>query len=58
VAGLSNEEFSSKLRAVPYPFNSVDAGTSLEIYHGNHRRLETASPSIRSCRRRSTVSRT
>jgi hypothetical protein len=44
VAGLSNEEFSSKLRAVPYPFNSIDAGTSLEIYHGNHRRLETASP--------------
>ena len=44
VAGLSNEEFSSKLRAVPYPFNSIDAGTSLEIFHGNHRRLETASP--------------
>ena len=44
VAGLSNEEFSSKLRAVPYPFNSIDAGTSLEIYHGNHKRLETASP--------------
>jgi hypothetical protein len=44
VAGLSNEEFSSKLRAVPYPFTSIDAGTSVEIYHGNHRRLETASP--------------
>src|SRR5262249_25915689 len=24
--------------------SSVDAGTSVEIYHGNHRRLETASP--------------
>jgi hypothetical protein len=44
VAGLSNEEFSSKLRAVPYPFNSIDAGTSVEIYHGNHRALETRSP--------------
>jgi hypothetical protein len=44
VAGLSNEEFASKLRAVPYPFNSVDAGTSVEIFHGNHRRVETASP--------------
>jgi len=44
VAGLSNEEFSSKLRAIPYPFASIDAGTSVEIYHGNHRQLETRSP--------------
>jgi hypothetical protein len=44
VAGLSNEEFSSKLRAVPYPFNAIDAGTSVEIFHGNHQRVETASP--------------
>ena len=44
VAGLSNEEFSSKLRAVPYPFSTIDAGASLEIYHGNHKSVETASP--------------
>jgi hypothetical protein len=44
VAGLSNEEFSSKLRAVAYPFDSIDSGTSVEIYHGNHRALETRSP--------------
>jgi hypothetical protein len=44
VAGLSNEEFASKLRAIPYPFSSVDEGTSVEIYHGNHRALETRSP--------------
>ena len=44
VAGLSNEEFASKLRAIPYPFASVDSGTSVEIYHGNHRQLETRSP--------------
>jgi len=44
VAGLSNEEFASKLRAIPYPFASVDAGTSVEIYHGNHQALETRSP--------------
>jgi hypothetical protein len=44
VAGLSNEEFSSKLRAIPYPFSTVDAGTSVEIYHGNHRAVETRSP--------------
>jgi hypothetical protein len=44
VAGLSNEEFSSKLRSVTYPFSTVDAGTSVEIYHGNHGALETRSP--------------
>jgi hypothetical protein len=44
VAGLSNEEFSSKLRSVPYPFTAVDAGTSVEIYHGNHGAFETRSP--------------
>jgi hypothetical protein len=44
VAGLSNEEFSSKLRAIPYPFANVDRGTSVEIYHGNHQQLETRSP--------------
>ena len=44
VAGLSNEEFASKLRAIPYPFEGVDRGTSVEIYHGNHRALETRSP--------------
>ena len=44
IAGLSNEEFSSKLRSVTFPFASVNSGTSVEIYHGNHGRLETNSP--------------
>jgi hypothetical protein len=44
VAGLSNEEFASKLRSVPYPFASVDNGTSVEIYHGAHGAFETRSP--------------
>lgn len=44
VAGLSNEEFASKLWTVPYPFQSADRGTSIEIFHGNHGRLETNSP--------------
>ena len=44
VAGLSNEEFASKLRAIPYPFASVDHGTSVEIFHGNHAAVETRSP--------------
>src|SRR5438034_9892734 len=44
VAGLSNEEFSSKLRSLPYPFSSADPGTSVEIFHGNHGQLETRAP--------------
>jgi hypothetical protein len=44
VAGLSNEEFASNLRAIPYPFSEVNRGASIEIFHGNHGRLETRSP--------------
>lgn len=44
VAGLSNEEFSSNLRSIPYPFSSVDQGSSVEIFHGAHGRFETNSP--------------
>ena len=44
IAGLSNEEFSSKLRAVAFPFESATEGASVEIFHGNHGRLETNSP--------------
>jgi hypothetical protein len=44
VAGLSNEEFSSTLRAIPFPFKTVEGGTSVEIFHGAHGRFETRSP--------------
>lgn len=44
VAGLSNEEFASNLRAIPYPFTKVDGGSSIEIYHGAHGAFETRSP--------------
>lgn len=44
IAGLSNEEFASKLRSIPFPFTSADKGTSVEIYHGNHGAFETRSP--------------
>ena len=44
IAGLSNEEFASKLRSVKYPFAAADNGTSVEIFHGNHGQLETRSP--------------
>jgi hypothetical protein len=44
VAGLSNEEFASKLRAVSFPFGGADPGASVEIYHGAHGQWETQSP--------------
>jgi hypothetical protein len=44
IAGLSNEEFASTLRAIPFPFKTVANGTSVEIYHGSHGRFETRSP--------------
>ena len=44
VSGLSNEEFASKMRVIPYPFRTADRGTSVEIYHGAHGQLETFSP--------------
>ena len=44
VAGLSNEEFASNLRAIPFPFSKVDEGASVEIYHGAHGAFETRSP--------------
>jgi hypothetical protein len=44
VAGLSNEEFSSNLRSIPFPFQAADSGASIEIFHGAHGRFETNSP--------------
>ena len=44
VAGLSNEEWSSTLRSIPYPFNAAPKGTTLQIWHSSHGRYETESP--------------
>ena len=44
VAGLSNEEFASNLRSIPFPFSSEARGTSVEIYHGSHGQFETQAP--------------
>ena len=44
LAGLSNEEFSSRLIAIPYPFSESFDGAAIEIYHGAHGRFETKSP--------------
>jgi hypothetical protein len=45
LAGISNEEFSSRLIAIPFPFSSEGFdGAAIEIYHGAHGRFETKSP--------------
>src|SRR5215831_2426208 len=44
VAGLSNEEFSSSLRSIPFPFQQGAKGAGIEIYHGSHGRFETNAP--------------
>lgn len=44
VAGLSNEEFSSRLRRISFPFSATQATTSVEIYHTSHNRYETHAP--------------
>lgn len=44
IAGLSNEEFSSRLRSMPFPFEGGDTGANVGIFHGSHGRFETNSP--------------
>jgi hypothetical protein len=46
VAGLSNEEFSSRLRRIPFPFtdSAADADAGLEIFHVSHGKWETKAP--------------
>jgi hypothetical protein len=44
VAGLSNEEWSSALRSIPYPFKEAQRGATLQIWHASHGQYETASP--------------
>ena len=44
VAGLSNEEFASSLRSIPFPFDKESEPTSVEIYHGAHGAFETRAP--------------
>ena len=40
----SNEEFSSTLRRIPFPFNGEAESNSLEIFHVSHGQYETAAP--------------
>jgi len=44
VTGLSNKEFGSTFRSIPFPFNDTQDQASLEIYHVAHGQYETKSP--------------
>lgn len=40
VSGRSSEQSPSNVRALAFPFADADPGTAIEIYHGNHGKLE------------------
>ncbi len=44
IAALSNEEFSSTLRTIAYPFADAEKPTSVEFYHSAHGKFDTSSP--------------
>ena len=44
VSGMSNEEWTSKLRRLPYPFESEGGSNALRIFHTAHGRYETGAP--------------
>jgi hypothetical protein len=46
IAGVSNEEFSSTLRRIPFPFTNEISTSSIEIWHAVHAQYETRAPII------------
>ena len=44
VSGLSNQEFSSTFRSIPFPFTGAQDYASLEIWHAAHGKFETYAP--------------
>jgi hypothetical protein len=44
VSGLSNQEFASTFRVIPFPFTKQQDQASLEIYHAAHAQYETMAP--------------
>lgn len=44
VSGLSNKQFASTFRSIPYPFTTQQDEATLEIYHAAHGRYETSAP--------------
>ena len=47
VSGLSNEEFASSLRRIPFPFTDDFSTTGLQVYHVSHGKNETHAPVYR-----------
>jgi hypothetical protein len=44
VAGLSNEQFASRLRRLNFPFKGNQTDNSVEVFHTSHDRFETHAP--------------
>jgi len=45
VAGMTNQEWESNLKAIPFPFTESTAkGAGVQIYHGAHGKFETQAP--------------
>ncbi|MFY0674822.1 MAG: hypothetical protein JXQ87_15595 [Bacteroidia bacterium] len=44
VSGVSNEEFSSILRRMPYPFTGKESISNIEMYHIAHDQYESRAP--------------
>jgi hypothetical protein len=44
VSGLSNKEFGSTFRSIPFPFKDAQDYASLEIWHAAHGKYETHAP--------------
>lgn len=44
VSGVSNEEFSSVLRRMPYPFDGTESISNIEMFHIAHDQYESRAP--------------
>ena len=44
VSGLSNKEFGSTFRSIPFPFTDAQDYASLEVWHAAHGKFETHAP--------------
>lgn len=44
LSGISNQEFNSTFRKIPFPFTDKQQQSSLEIYHAAHGKYETNAP--------------
>jgi len=44
ISGLSNKEFGSTFRSIPFPFEDTQEHASLEIWHAAHGEYETHAP--------------